>query len=73
MAEEQPQKYPVTVEIEGKRYTGLYTVSAGIITVESDWGELRAHLGATPELIARRLFLQILQGAKSRGELDESI
>jgi len=71
MPKEQPQEYPVTVEIEGKRYTGFYTVNRGIIALESDWGELRAHVGATPELIARRLFLQILQGAKSRGELDE--
>jgi hypothetical protein len=70
---EQPQEYPVTVEIEGKRYTGFYTVSSGVITVESDWGELRGHVGATPELIARRLFLEILRGAKSRGELDEDV
>jgi|SRR5215831_3927452 len=69
----QPQEYPVTVEIQGKRYTGFYTDSAGVITVESDWGELRGHVGATPELIARRLFLEILRGAKSRGELDEDV
>ena len=31
----------VATEIEGKRYTGFYTVVSGIITVESDWGELR--------------------------------
>src|SRR5262245_20934963 len=66
MSEKQPQEYSVTVEVEGKRYTGFYTVNAGIITVESDWGELRAHLGATPELIARRLFFQILQRKVSR-------
>src|SRR5215470_1298914 len=72
MPKEQPQEYPVTVEIEGKRYTGFYTVSSGVVTVESDWGELRAHVGATPERIARRLFLEILRGAKSRGELDET-
>jgi len=71
MSKERPQEYPVTVEIEGKRYTGLYTVRRGVITVESDWGELRAHAGAKPELTASRLFLQILRGAKSRGELDE--
>ena len=72
MPKEQPQEYPVTIEIEGKRYTGFYTVSAGVVTVESDWGELRGHVGATPERIARRLFLEILRGAKSRGELDEN-
>jgi hypothetical protein len=71
MPKEQPQEYPVTVEIEGKRYTGFYTVSAGIITVDSDWGELRAHVGAKTEATASRLFLEILRGAKSRGELDE--
>jgi len=70
MPKEQPQEYPVTVEIEGKRYTGFYTVNRGIIALESDWGELRANVGATPELIARRLFFEILRGAKSRGELD---
>ena len=51
---------------------GFYTVSSGVIAVESDWGELRGQVGATPELIARRLFLDILRGAKSRGELDEN-
>jgi len=73
MPKEQPQEYPVTVEIEGKRYTGFYTVRSGVVTVESDWGELRGHVGATSELIARRLFLEILRGAKSRGELDEDV
>src|SRR5215471_1692614 len=68
----KPQENPVVVEVEGKRYTGFYTVSSGVVTVESDWGELRAHVGATPERIARRLFLEILRGAKSRGELDET-
>ena len=70
---EQPQEYPVTVEVGGKRYTGFYAATRGVITVESDWGELRGHVGATPELIARRLFLEILHGAKSRGELDEDV
>ena len=73
MIEKQPQEYPVTVEIEGKRYTGFYAVRRGVITVESDWGELRAHAGAKPELTASRLFFEILRGAKSRGELDEHV
>ena len=61
----------VATEIEGKRYTGFYTVVSGIITVESDWGELRAHAGEKTNATASRLFLEILRGAKSRGELDE--
>ena len=68
----KPQENPVIVEVDGKNYTGLYTASAGVVTVDADWGELRAHVGATPEGIARRLFLEILEGAKSRGELDET-
>ena len=54
-------EHPITVEVDGKNYTGLYTVSAGVVTVESDWGELRGHVGATPERIAHRLFLEILR------------
>jgi hypothetical protein len=49
MPEKQPQEYPVTVEIEGKRYTGFYTVSSGVVTVESDWGELGTQAGPRAE------------------------
>src|SRR5262245_32346815 len=73
MPEKQPQEYPVTVEIEGKRYTGFYTVSSGVVTVESDRGKLRADAGTKAELTAGRLFLWILEGAKSRGELDDGL
>ena len=73
ISKEQPREYPVTVEIEGKSYTGFYTVVSGIITLESDWGELRADAGSKAEVTARRLFLLILRGAKSRGELDEDV
>jgi hypothetical protein len=64
MPKEQPQEYPVTVEIERKRYTGFYTVSSGIVTVASDWGERNAHAGPRVEETARLLLLEILQRAK---------
>ena len=67
MPEKQSQEHPVTVEIEGKRYTGLYTVSAGVITVESDWGERSTQAGPKAEKTARRLFLEVLRGAKFCG------
>jgi hypothetical protein len=54
MPEKQPQEYPVTIEIEGKRYTGFYTVSSGVVTVESDWGERISPAGPTA---ARTAFL----------------
>jgi len=64
MPEEQPQEYPVTIEIEGKRYTGFYTVSSGVVTVESDWGERTTQAGPRAEQTARTLLLEILRRAK---------
>src|SRR5262245_45294919 len=64
MPQEQPQEYPVTVEIEGKGYTGFYTVRSGVVTVESDWGERRIQTGTRAEQTARALLLQILRSAK---------
>jgi|SRR5215468_6807250 len=61
----QPQEYPVTVEIKGKRYTGFYTVSSGVVTVESDWGERSTEaVGPQAERTARLLLLEILRRAK---------
>ena len=64
MSEEQPQEYPVTVEIEGKRYTGFYTVSSSVVTVESDWGERSGQAGPRVEETARLLLIEILRRAK---------
>jgi hypothetical protein len=58
MSKEQPQEYLVTVEIEGKRYTGFYTVSAGVITVESDWGNLEGTLAQHQNLLRVVYFLR---------------
>ena len=63
MPKEQPQEYPVTVEVGGKRYT-VYTVSSGVVTVESDWGERSTQAGARAEETARLLLLDILRRAK---------
>jgi len=60
----QPQEYPVTVEIEGKRYTGFYTVSSGVVALESDWGERSIQAGASAEQTARSLLLEMLRSAK---------
>ena len=64
MPKERPQEYPVTVEIEGKRYTGFYTVSSGVVTVESDWGERSIETDTRVEQTARALLLQMLRRAK---------
>src|SRR5215510_13199651 len=61
-----PEKQPV--EIEGKRYTGFYTVSSGVVTVESDWGERSTEaVGPLAERTARLLLLETLRRAKSAG------
>ena len=64
MPKKQPQEYPVTVEIEGNRYTGFYTVSSGVVTVESDWGEGSTQPGPRAEQTARSLLHEILRRAK---------
>jgi len=64
MPKEQPQEYPVTVEVGGKRCTGFYTVSPGVVTVESDWGERSAQAGPRAEETERLLLLEILRRAK---------
>jgi hypothetical protein len=63
----QPEEYPVTVEIEGKRYTGFYTVTSGVVTVESDWGERSTEADLRAEQTARLLLLDILRRAKVPG------
>jgi hypothetical protein len=69
MPEKQPREYAVTIEIEGKRYTGFYTVSSGVVTVESDWGERISPAGLTPARTALLLFREILLTARDRSPL----
>src|SRR4030095_12407850 len=64
MPEKQPQEYPVTVEVGGKRYTGFYTVSSGSVRVESDWGERSTETVGRAEQTARLLLLELLRRAK---------
>ena len=68
MPEKQSQEYPVTVEVGGKRYTGFYTVSFGVVTVESDWGERSTQVGPRAEQTARLLFREILLTAMDRSK-----
>ena len=63
MPEKQSQEYPVTVEVGGKRYTGFYAVSFGVVT-----GELRAHAGPKAARTARLLFREILLTAMHRSK-----
>lgn len=60
----------LSVEFEGKTYSARYSVSSSVVTVNSVYGSNSTQVGgSTAEIIARMLFREILQGAKSRGEL----
>jgi hypothetical protein len=70
MPKKQPQEFKVDVEFEGKVYSGVYVVSSGTITVEAEYGSLTTQAGGpNVKFMARQLFREILEGAKSRGEL----
>ena len=74
MPKKQPQEFKVDVEFEGKVYSGVYVVSAGTITVEAEYGSLTTQAGGpNVKFMARQLFREILEGAKSRGELKSDL
>ena len=75
MPKKQPQEFKVDVEFEGKVYSAVYVVSSGTITVEAEYGSLTTTHGGGPnaKFTARQLFREILQDAKSRGDLDEKM
>ena len=64
MPEKQSQEHPVTVESRERDIPGFYTVSSGVVTVESDWGERSTQAGLRAEQTARLLFLEVLRRAK---------
>jgi hypothetical protein len=68
--QKQPERTEISVEIDGKRYSGSYSVSSGAVTVDSVHGGRKStHVGASAEATARMLLREILQAAKDRGEL----
>ena len=74
MPKKQPQEFKVDVEFEGKVYSAVYVVSSGTITVEAEYGSLTTHGGGpNAKFTARQLLREILQDAKSRGDLDEKM
>lgn len=66
----------LTVSYEGKDYDVTCSAAAGFVEVELSWGsELvgrmkRQVASGNPASIARMMALEILRGAKERGELN---
>ena len=70
MPKRQPQRFEVSLEFEGKTHTASYFVQSKVVTVESAYGSNATQVRGSPaHSFARILFREILQGAKSRGEL----
>ena len=67
----EPREYQqVTIDFDGKSYSATYFVSSKVVTVNTLYGKSSTQVGGSPaESIARRLFREILEGARSRGEI----
>ncbi len=65
-----PQRYEVSVEVDGKAYTGSYYVESKMVTLECLYGTTSTQIGDSgAELVARMLLREFLDGAKARGVL----
>lgn len=66
----QPPTGSVTVEFEGKKYTGSYHVASKVVTVRYLHHLLSTQLGdMTGEQIAKILLREIVENAKAGGEV----
>lgn len=61
----------VSVTFDGNTYHGTFSIAGGMVRVESAYGvPMSTELGTfPPEMTARLLLLEILEGAKYRGAL----
>ncbi len=66
----QPQSFEFNLEFEGKIYSATYSVSSKVVKIDSMFGTISTQIGgSTAKIIARTLFREILEGAKSRKEI----
>ncbi len=62
--------FEVNIEFDNKSYSANYTVSSKVVTVSSLYGSKSTQVGgSSASAVARMLFSEILQSAKSRSEL----
>lgn len=65
-----PVSRDITFEFDGKSYTATYSVAAKLVTVHSAFGSQTTQCGnSSAAVVARMLFRELLDAAKSRGEL----
>lgn len=64
------QRHEIFLEHNGKKYQAHYYVENNVVTVQSAYGSTSTQVGgSTAEVVARILLREILDGAKSRGEV----
>ena len=58
------QRGQITIEKDGKTYTGMWTLEGGVITMRALGEVRRTHhtAGVKPEHVARNLLREIVQG-----------
>lgn len=62
-----PQRFPVSVQFEGKTYSGEYWNDSGVIVVHCEYGTERTLAGGAP--VADLMLLSILRKARESGLL----
>jgi len=61
-----PPRYPVTCEIDGKRHRGTYWVAGKILTVSTGMGGKSTQVGSTStETLAKRLLQELVKEGKA--------
>jgi hypothetical protein len=63
--DQTPSRYPITCEIDGKAYKGIYWIGGKILTVTTGKGAKSRQIGANPaEDLAKRLLVMLAEEGK---------
>ncbi len=62
----EPQRYPISVKVDGKSYRGRFWVAGKILVVSTMKGGKSKQLGAEqPEVLAKRLLQELVKEGKA--------
>jgi hypothetical protein len=66
MMDQSPPRHPITIEIDGKKYKGIYWIAGKILTVSTGNGGKIRQVGSTPaEALAAALLQQLASEGKA--------
>jgi hypothetical protein len=64
--DQNPPRYPVTCEIDGKTRRGTYWIAGKILTVSTGMGGKSRQVGSTPtEILAQELLRELAKEGKA--------